>query len=64
MVMLNLFSSVVITSNSKNGITLLLLCTSAPSVLCCDRFGRGSRQVKCDPVDLVTDDNDITLRWV
>ena len=42
---------------------LLLLCTSAPLVLCCDRFDRGSRQAKRDPVDLVTQDYDITLHW-
>ena len=42
---------------------LLLLCTSAPLVLHCDRFNCGSRQVKLDPVDLVTVDYDITLRW-
>ena len=27
------------------------------------RFDRASRQVKRDPVDLVTEDYDITLRW-
>ena len=42
---------------------LLLLCTSAALVLCCDQFDRGSRQVKRDPVDLVMEDYDITLRW-
>ena len=30
---------------SCNWIMLLLLCTSAALVLCCDRFNRGSRQV-------------------
>ena len=47
----------------NNWITLLLLCTKAPLVLCCDWFDRGSRQVKGDPVDLVMDDYDITLCW-
>ena len=56
-------ASEVIMSYSSNWIMLLLLCTSAPLVLCCDRFDRGSRQVKRDPVDLVTEDYDITLRW-
>ena len=27
--------------------------------LCCDRFDRGSRQVKCEPVDLVMKDYDV-----
>ena len=30
----------------SNWFTLLLLCTSAPLILCCDRFDRGSRQAK------------------
>ena len=51
-----LFASEVITSYSGNWTTLLLLCTSAPLVLRCDRFNRGSRQVKHDPVNLVTED--------
>ena len=34
---------------------------SAPLVLCCDQFDRGSRQVKCEPVDLVTEDYDVSL---
>ena len=46
-------------SYSSNWITLLLLCTSAPLVLCCDRFDHGSRQVKRDLVNLVTEDYDI-----
>ena len=58
-----LFASEVTTSYSSNWITLLLLCTSAPLVLCCNRFDHGSRQVKRDSVDLVTEDYDITLRW-
>ena len=41
---------------------LLLLSTSALLVLCCDRFDSGSRQVKCDPVDLVKENYDITIR--
>ena len=41
--------------------SLLLLSISAPLVLCCDRFDRGSRQVKRDPVDLVTEDYDLSL---
>ena len=32
-----------------------------PLVLCCDWFDRGSSQVKRDPVDLVTDDYDVSL---
>ena len=51
------------TSYSSNWFTLLLLhvCTSTPLVLCCDQFDRGSRQVKQEPIDLVTDDYDVTL---
>ena len=41
--------------------TLLLLCTSAPLVLYCDRFDRGSRQVKREPVDLLMEDYDVSL---
>ena len=41
--------------------TLLLLCTSAPLDLCCDRFDRGSGQGKREPVDLVTEDYDVPL---
>ena len=29
----------------------------------CDLFDHGSRQVKCDPGDLVMNDYDITLHW-
>ena len=58
-----LFATEVITSYSSNWIKLLLLCTSAPLVLCCDRFDHGSRQVKRDPVGVVTEDYDITLSW-
>ena len=58
------FTSEVITPYSSNWITLLLLlCTSAPLVLCCDWFDCGSRQVKRDPVDLVTVNYDIKLHW-
>ena len=58
-----LFASKVIKSHSSNCIAQLLLCTSASLVMCCDRFDLGSRQVKCDSVDLVTEDYDITLCW-
>ena len=45
------FAGKVMTSYNSNWFTLLLLiCTFAPLVLCCDRFGRGSRQVKREPV--------------
>ena len=40
----------------------LLLYTSAPLVLCCDQFDRGSSQVKREPVDLVTEDYDVFLQ--
>ena len=40
---------------------LLLLCTSAALDLCCDRFDHGLRQVKHEPVDLVTEDYDVSL---
>ena len=64
-----LFASKVITSYSSNWITLLLLCTSAPLVLCCDRFDHGSRQVKRDPEDYTINNNDMlsysltTMMW-
>ena len=48
-------------SYSSNLCTLLLLCTSAPLVLCCILFDRGSRQVKREPVDLATYDYDVSL---
>ena len=51
----------MINSFSSNWFTLLLLCTSAPLVLYCDRFDRGSRQVKREPVDMVTEDYDVSL---
>ena len=57
------FASEVIRSYNSNWITLLLLYTSAPLVLCCDRLNCGSRQVMHDPVYLVTVDYCITLRW-
>ena len=50
-------------SYNSNWITLLLLCTSAALVLCCDLFNHGSRQLKRDPVDLVMDDHHIPLCW-
>ena len=50
------FASKVITSYSSNWIMLLLLCTRAQLILCCDRFVRGSRLAKRDPEDLVTVD--------
>ena len=51
----------MINSFSSNWFTLLLLCNSAPLVLYCDRFDRGSRQVKREPVDLLMDDYDVSL---
>ena len=51
----------LINSFSSNWFTLLLLCTNAPLVLYCDRFDRGSRQVKREPVDLVMEDYDVSL---
>ena len=51
----------MINSFSSNWFTLLLLCTSAPLVLYCDRFDRGSRQVKRGPVDLLMEDYDVSL---
>ena len=50
-----------VTSYSSNWITLLLLCTSAPLVLCCDRFDRCSTRVKHEPVDLIKEDYDVSL---
>ena len=55
------FAGKVMTSYSSNWFTLLLLCTSAPLVLCCDRFDHGSRQEKCELVDLVMEDYDVSL---
>ena len=55
------FASKVMMSHSSNWFTLLILCISAPLVLCCDQFDRGSRQVKREPVDLIMEDYDITL---
>ena len=45
----------------SNWFTLLLLYNSAPLVLCCDRFDHGSSQVKREPVELVTEDYDVSL---
>ena len=38
-------------------------CSIGSLVFCCDQFDRGSRWVKRNPVDQVTEDYDITLRW-
>ena len=57
----NSWSIQMINSFSSNWFTLLLLCTSAPLVLYCDRFDRGSRQVKREPVDLLMEDYDVSL---
>ena len=45
----------------SNWFTLLLICTSASLGLCGDRFNRGSRKVKREPVDLATEDYDESL---
>ena len=56
------FASEVMTSSSiVKWIMPQLLCSSSPLVFCCDQFDPGSRQVKHDPVDLVTEGYDITL---
>ena len=57
----NSWSIQLINSFSSNWFTLLLLCTSAPLVLYCDRFDRGSRQVKREPIDLLMEDYDVSL---
>ena len=57
----NSWSIQLINSFSSNWFTLLLLCTSAPLVLYCYRFGRGSRPVKREPVDLLLEDYDVSL---
>ena len=49
------------TSYSSNWFTLLFLCPSAPLILCGDRFDCGSRQVKCEPVDLAVENFDVLL---
>ena len=59
----SLFTSIVITSYSSYWISLRLLCTSAPVVLCYDWFNRVSGQIKCDPVNLVMEDFHINLCW-
>ena len=46
-----MFAGKVMTSYSSNWFTLLLLCTSAPLVLCCDRFDHCSRRAKREPVE-------------
>ena len=38
-----------------------MLCTSATLALCGDRFDRGSRQIKREPVGLATMDDDVSL---
>ena len=48
-------------SYSSNWFTLLLLYTSAPLVLCDDWFDLSSRQVKCEPVNVATEDYDVSL---
>ena len=57
----NSWSIQLINSFSSNWFTLLLLCTSAPLVLYCDRLDRGSRQVKREPVDLLMENYDVSL---
>ena len=56
-----LLAGKVITSYSSHWFMQLLLCASAPLVLCCDQFDRGSKQVKRESVDLVRDDYDVSL---
>ena len=48
---------------SDHCISMVSVWTSGPWVFCCDLFDRGSRQVKCDPVNRVRKNYDITLRW-
>ena len=57
----SLFAGKVMTPYVSNCFTLLLLCTSTPLVLCCDRIDRGSRQVKREPVDMVTGNFNVSL---
>ena len=57
----NSWSIQLINSFSSNWFALLLLCTSASLVLYCDRFDRGSKQVKREPVDLLMEDYDVSL---
>ena len=58
---ISVFAGKVMMSYSSKWFKLLLLCTSAPLVLCCDQFDCGSRQVKREPVDLVMEDYDVSL---
>ena len=51
------FAGKVMTSYISNWFTLMLLCTSTPLVLCCDRFVCG----KHEPVALVIENYDISL---
>ena len=55
------FAGKVMTSYSSNWFMLLLVCPSDPLLLCGDQFDRGSRQVKREPVDLATEDYDVSL---
>ena len=57
----NSWSIQLINSFSSNWFTVLLQCTSAPVVLYCDRFDRGSKQVKREPVDPLMEDCDVSL---
>ena len=57
----SLFAGKVMMSCNGNWFTLLLLCTSAPLVLYCDRFDYGSSQVKLEPIALVMEDYDVSL---
>ena len=57
------FASVVNTVMTRTRFCCYAL-VLAPLVLCCDRFDRGSGQVKSDLVDLVTEDYDITPLWI
>ena len=56
------FSNLLITSYSSNWIIVSLPCTSVSLDLHCDRFDHDLRQLMiCDPVDLVVEDDGITL---
>ena len=56
-----LFAGKVMKSYSSKWFTPLFLCISAPLVLCRDWFDHGSRQVKHEPVVLITENYDISL---
>ena len=51
LIRVRVFAEKVMTSFSSKWFTPLLLCNSAPLVLCCDWFDRGSRRVKKELVD-------------